>query len=85
MLFITAQQLPSFMTWDMSRSWLPRLKPRRVPITQWLLQVTTFASGTLLNNLVFAFSVPLTIQILFRSAGIVAFSHFSPLPPPLPS
>jgi UDP-xylose/UDP-N-acetylglucosamine transporter B4 len=91
MLFITAQQLPSFITWDhddasspphnririrrrrvRGRSWwlrLPRLKPRQVPIAQWLLQVTTFASGTLLNNLVYAYSVPLTIQIVFRSAG----------------
>ena len=76
MLFITAQQLPSFIIWDKSRSpgyyswlWLPRLKPRQVPISQYLLQVITFASGTLLNNLVFAFSVPLTLQIVFRSAG----------------
>jgi len=73
MLFITAQQLPFFITWDKSRSctwlWLPNLKPRQVPISQYLLQVTTFASGTLLNNLVFAFSVPPTTQIVFRSAG----------------
>jgi hypothetical protein len=75
MLFITAQQLPSFITWDKSRTpgyswlWLPRLKPRQVPISQYLLQVTTFASGTLLNNIVFAFSVPPTLQIVFRSAG----------------
>jgi solute carrier family 35 (UDP-xylose/UDP-N-acetylglucosamine transporter), member B4 len=80
MLFITAQQLPSFITWDgddasprrsRRQSWLrlPRLKPRQVPIAQWLLQVTTFASGTLMNNLVYAYSVPLTIQIVFRSAG----------------
>lgn len=76
MLFITAQQLPSFITWGKSNSpgyswlWLPRLKPRHVPISQYLLQVTTFASGTLLNNLVFAFSVPPTLQIVFRSAGL---------------
>ncbi|KAN0121158.1 UAA domain containing protein [Russula decolorans] len=76
MLFITIQQLPSFITWDKSRTpgytwlWLPRLKPRQVPISQYLLQVTTFASGTLLNNIVFAFSVPLTLQIVFRSAGL---------------
>jgi UDP-xylose/UDP-N-acetylglucosamine transporter B4 len=70
MLFITVQQLPSFVIWDTSRSWLPRLKPRRVPISQWLVLVTTFASGTLLNNLVFGFNVPLTIQFIFRSAGL---------------
>ncbi|KAH9967365.1 UAA transporter [Russula dissimulans] len=77
MLFISAQQLPSFLTltWDTSRRRrfpFPRLglKPRQVPITVWLLQVVTFASGTLLNNLAFAFSVPLTLQIVFRSAGL---------------
>jgi UDP-xylose/UDP-N-acetylglucosamine transporter B4 len=71
MLFITAQQLPSFITWNKSSpSWFPRLKPRQVPIAQWLLQVSTFASGTLLNNIVFAFNVPPTIQIVFRSAGL---------------
>ncbi|KAH9004620.1 UAA transporter [Lactarius hatsudake] len=71
MLFIAAQQLPSFVIWDTrSRSWLPRLKPRQVPISQWLVLVTTFASGTLLNNLVFAFNVPLAVQIIFRSAGL---------------
>jgi UDP-xylose/UDP-N-acetylglucosamine transporter B4 len=78
MLFITAQQLPSFITWNNTNnksrrlsSWLPRFKPRQVPIAQYLLQVATFASGTLLNNIVFAFSVPPTIQIVFRSAGTV--------------
>ncbi|KAH9046526.1 UAA transporter [Lactarius hengduanensis] len=71
MLFIAAQQLPSFVIWETpSRSWLPRLKPRQVPISQWLVLVTTFASGTLLNNLVFAFNVPLAVQIIFRSAGL---------------
>jgi hypothetical protein len=89
MLFITAQQLPSFITWDKSRTsgynwlWLPRLKPRQVPISQYLLQVTTFASGTLLNNLVFAFNVPPTLQIVFRSAGNCrAFFFFLP---PIPT
>jgi UAA transporter family len=89
MLFITAQQLPSFITWDKSRTpgynwlWLPRLKPRHVPISQYLLQVTTFASGTLLNNIVFAFNVPPTLQIVFRSAGNCRafFFSLSPLPP----
>lgn len=79
MLFIAGQQLPSFVIWDTPRSRLPRLKPRQVPISQWLLLVTTFASGTLLNNIVFAFNVPLTIQIIFRSAGMVP-PLFLPIP-----
>jgi hypothetical protein len=91
MLFITAQQLPSFITWDKSRTpgynwlWFPRFKPRQVPISQYLLQVTTFASGTLLNNIVFAFNVPPTLQIVFRSAGNCRAFFLSPPPSPSPS
>lgn len=69
MLFITLHQLPSFTTWSRPDSLVPKLRPRTVPLTQWLLQVVVLASGSLLNNWVFAFSVPLTIQIVFRSAG----------------
>ncbi|KAI0047239.1 UAA transporter [Auriscalpium vulgare] len=70
MVFITTQQLPSFTQWQSPQSWVPTLKPRQVPIWQWLLQVGVFASGSLLNNMAFAFNVPLTVQIVFRSAGL---------------
>jgi UDP-xylose/UDP-N-acetylglucosamine transporter B4 len=56
-----------------------------VPITQWMLQVTTFASGTLLNNLVYAYHVPPALQIVFRSAGkwaTIALSRTFPRPFP---
>lgn len=39
------------------------------------MQVLVLTSGSLMNNWVFAFSVPLTIQIVFRSAGE---SYFHP-------
>lgn len=68
MLFITMQSLPSFLTFPKD-SWIPRLKPRHVPLRSWALQVLVLTSGSLMNNWVFAFSVPLTIQIVFRSAG----------------
>ncbi|KAI0331479.1 UAA-domain-containing protein [Cubamyces sp. BRFM 1775] len=68
MLFITAQSLPSFLFW-LKGSRVPRLKPRHVPLRDWALQVLVLTSGSLLNNWVFAFSVPLTVQIVFRSAG----------------
>ncbi|KAI0065642.1 UAA transporter [Artomyces pyxidatus] len=76
MLFITAQQLPSQLLWNPRKSWIPTLKPSQVPISQWLLQVLVFSSGSLLNNLVFAFSVPLTVQIVFRSAGLAVSMLF---------
>ena len=68
MLFITVQSLPSFLTFP-KETWIPRLRPRHVPLQSWALQVLVLTSGSLMNNWVFAFSVPLTIQIVFRSAG----------------
>ncbi|KAI0352296.1 UAA transporter [Trametes cingulata] len=69
MLFITVQSLPSFLTFPKG-SVIPRLKPRHVPLRNWATQVLVLTSGSLLNNWVFAFSVPLTVQIVFRSAGL---------------
>ncbi|KAF8798849.1 UAA-domain-containing protein [Phlegmacium glaucopus] len=68
MLFITVHSLPSFILFSPSH-FLPRLKPRQVPLTQWGLQVLVLTSGSLLNNWAFAYNVPLTILIVFRSAG----------------
>ncbi len=62
------QSLPSFLVFPKD-AWIPRLKPRHVPLRSWALQVVVLTSGSLMNNWVFAFSVPLTIQIVFRSAG----------------
>ncbi|KAF9463007.1 UAA transporter [Collybia nuda] len=68
MLFITAQSLPSFLTFK-PHSYVPRLKPRQVPLKQWAIQVLTLTTGSLLNNWAFAYQVPLTVLIVFRSAG----------------
>lgn len=67
MLFVTLHSLPSFITWG--RAFIPSLKPRQVPVTQWALQVFVLTAGNLLTNWAYAFKVPLTIQIVFRSAG----------------
>ncbi|KAI0028341.1 UAA transporter [Vararia minispora EC-137] len=68
MLFITLQKLPSFLEWRTGL--LPGLQARKIPVREWLAQVLVFASGSLLNNLVYAYDVPLTVQIVFRSAGL---------------
>ncbi|KAF9069192.1 UAA transporter [Rhodocollybia butyracea] len=77
MVFITLQSLPNFLTMknDTSKSnllppWIPRLKPRQVPLSQWASQVLVHTTGSLLNNWAFAFNVPLTVLIVFRSAGL---------------
>jgi len=69
MVFVTAHSLPSFILFS-SSNFLPRLKPRQVPLTQWGLHVLVLTSGSLLNNWAFAYNVPLTILIVFRSAGL---------------
>jgi UDP-xylose/UDP-N-acetylglucosamine transporter B4 len=68
MLFITVQSLPSFLNFS-QHGYVPRLKTRQVPLAQWALQVLVLISGSLLNNWAFAYNVPLTILIVFRSAG----------------
>ncbi|KAJ4490494.1 UAA transporter [Lentinula aciculospora] len=81
MMFITLQSLPGFVTFGTPSitgkegrktwlSYLPQLRPRQVPLIQWLSQVLVHTTGSLLNNWAFAFNVPLTVLIVFRSAGL---------------
>ncbi|KAK2459656.1 hypothetical protein APHAL10511_008301 [Amanita phalloides] len=69
MLFITLHTIPSFLTFQ-ERNWLPRLKERQVPLRRWAIQVLLVATSSLLNNWAYAYHVPLTILIVFRSAGL---------------
>jgi len=78
MLFITVQSLPSFLNFSQP-GYVPRFKTRQVPLAQWALQVLVLISGSLLNNWAFAYNVPLTILIVFRSAGLpvsMIFGYF---------
>lgn len=68
MAFVTIQSLPRFLTFYEPYR-LPRLKPRHIPLSQWAVQVLVLTAGSLLNNWAFAYHVPLTVQIVFRSAG----------------
>jgi solute carrier family 35 (UDP-xylose/UDP-N-acetylglucosamine transporter), member B4 len=66
MLFISTQALPTFLTFTP----FPTLRPRHIPIHTWLYQVLIITSTGLLNNWAYAFNVPFTILIVFRSAGM---------------
>src|SRR5438552_974366 len=68
MLFITVQSLPTFLAFPTPFG-LPRLKPRQIPLSEWSFHVVLMTSATLLNNWAYAYNVPLTVQIVFRSAG----------------
>jgi hypothetical protein len=73
MLFITLHTIPSFLIFQRG-SWLPRLKPRQVPLSRWTTQVLLVVTSSLLNNWAHFYNVPLTILIVFRSAGKFFFS-----------
>lgn len=73
MLFIAAHSLPVVLGAD------GRLKERNVPLRKWAVQVLCLTAMSLLNNWVFLFHVPVTVQIVFRSAGLLvsmAFNYF---------
>ncbi|KAF8738934.1 UAA transporter family, partial [Rhizoctonia solani] len=74
MLFITIQALPSVIQWD-TPLWssvpLPSLKPRKIPLSVWTLQVGLVSTIAILNNLTFRYKLPLSIQIVLRSAGLI--------------
>lgn len=48
-----------------------RWKKNRVPLYRWMVQVVLYASTSLLNNVAFAFDVPMPVHIIFRSGGLV--------------
>ncbi|KAJ7134328.1 UAA transporter [Mycena epipterygia] len=72
-LFIATQSLPGFLIFPPGHI-LPRLKPRQVPLKHWALQVLLSTTGALLNNWAFAYNVPLSLLIVFRSAAGLAIS-----------
>ncbi|KAG9103645.1 golgi uridine diphosphate-N- acetylglucosamine transporter [Ceratobasidium sp. 370] len=74
MAFITLQALPSFILWR-KPAWsiapLPMLKPRAVPFSVWAFQVLLVSSISFLNNLTYRYKLPLSVQIILRSAGLI--------------
>lgn len=56
--------------WTRWTGWIPRLKARKVPLWRWGVQVVLFLGVSLLNNRAFAYKIPLTLHIIFRSGGL---------------
>ena len=67
-LLISLHGLPKFLIWT---RYGPRFRPRRVPITQYLIQVVIFYLVSLLNYTAFAYRIPMAVHIIFRSGGLV--------------
>ncbi|KAH9950165.1 UAA transporter [Amylocystis lapponica] len=59
--------LPRFVTFTP----YPHLRPRRVPLLPYLVQVVLFYVVSLLNNAAFAYHIPMPVHIIFRSGGLV--------------
>ncbi|KAI0699827.1 UAA transporter [Cytidiella melzeri] len=66
-LLITINGLRKFVAWTP----YPHLKPRRIPLLPYLIQVTLFYAVSYLNNAAFAYKIPMTVHIIFRSGGLV--------------
>ncbi|CCM03976.1 uncharacterized protein FIBRA_06132 [Fibroporia radiculosa] len=66
-LLVSLYGLPKFVTLKP----YPRLKPRRLPILPYLVQVLLFYGISLLNNAAFAYAIPMPVHIIFRSGGLV--------------
>ncbi|KAG2345033.1 UAA transporter [Suillus weaverae] len=53
------------------RRWIPRLKNRKVPLLPYFVQVALFFVLSTLNNAAFAYHIPMTVHIVFRSGGMI--------------
>lgn len=53
------------------RRWIPRLKNRKVPLLPYFIQVALFFVLSTLNNAAFAYHIPMTVHIVFRSGGMI--------------
>ena len=67
-LVVSLYGLPQHLTWTPSG---PRLKPRTVPLTPYLIQVGLFYFISLLNNAAFVYRIPMSVHIIFRSGGLI--------------
>lgn len=67
-LIVSLHGLPKHVTWT---SYGPRFKPRRIPLTPYLIQVALFYLISLLNNVAFSYRIPMAVHIIFRSGGLI--------------
>jgi UDP-xylose/UDP-N-acetylglucosamine transporter B4 len=72
-LLITTSALPNVLSFQYSGSWhiVPQLRERIIPLGPYVLQVALFLASSRLNNAAFAYAVPMSVHIVFRSGGVV--------------
>ncbi|KAF8889968.1 UAA transporter [Mucidula mucida] len=67
-ILISLHGLPQHITWT---SYGPRLAPTQIPISRYIIQVCLFYLISLLNNAAFAYDIPMSVHIIFRSGGLI--------------
>ncbi|KAJ1643787.1 golgi uridine diphosphate-N- acetylglucosamine transporter [Coemansia asiatica] len=71
--FITLIGIPSHLHMVPGRfGWIPRLKPRKVPLRRWIVMVSLYFMVSILNNLALGYKISIPLHIIFRSAGLIA-------------
>ena len=50
---------------------IPKLKPRQIPFSAYIVQVVLFSLLSILNNKAFSYLVPMPVHIIFRSGGLI--------------
>ncbi|KAH7096948.1 UAA transporter [Auriculariales sp. MPI-PUGE-AT-0066] len=78
MLFTVLHSLPAVLSTTTSTgTFTLKLRPRAVPLREWAAQVVVLTAMSLLNGWVFLYPVPVTIQIIFRSAALIVSMVFN--------
>jgi len=71
-LIVAIHGLPKHLTVTRWRGILiPKLKPRRVPLSVYVVQVVLYSLLSILNNKAFSYLIPMPVHIIFRSGGLV--------------
>ena len=71
-LFVAIHGLPKHVVVTRWRGIpIPKLKPRQVPLSVYIVQVVLFCLLSILNNKAFSYLVPMPVHIIFRSGGLV--------------
>lgn len=52
-------------------SYVPRLRPRTIPITRYLVMVILFWMVSVLNNAAFAYHIPVPLHMIVRSGSLI--------------
>ena len=65
---VAAFGLPLHLSWSHG---FPTLRPRTVPLLPYVAQVLLFYAISTLNNAAFAYHIPISVHIVFRSGGLV--------------